>query len=373
MSVFSGIGGFELGLHRAGHETKSFCEADPAARAVLNARFPGVPISNDVRGVRRIPKGIDMITAGFPCQNLSQAGDTRGIFGVRSGLVKELFRLLETNQPRFVLIENVPFMLRLKRGRAIQVIVEKLESLGYGWAYRTIDAQSFGLPHRRPRVFLLASRSEDVRAILLGCDAGKLPRQKTVRSFGFYWTEGTRGIGWATNSLPVLKAGSAIGVPSPPAMILPDGRVATPHICDAERLQGFPAHWTSPASRVTARRHRWRLVGNAVNVRVSRWIGSRLNVSSDSGPSKVHRLSGPPWPKAAFSSKGGRWAADCSEFPVNRRFAPLHEFLRFQPAPLSVKATAGVFGRLQSSNLNLNPILLERLEAHLESFTTVAG
>ena len=368
LSVFSGIGGFELGLQRAGHRIVSFCESDRAARAVLKARFPGVPISRDIRNIRRIPRAVQLITAGFPCQNLSQAGDTKGIRGSRSRVVNELFRLLKTRQPEFVLIENVPFMLRLNRGKAIKVIVDKLESLGYRWAYRTIDARSFGLPHRRPRVFLLASLTENPGAILLDVDKGKQPRGNGARSFGFYWTEGNRGIGWAPNSLPVLKAGSAIGVPSPPAMILPCGRVATPHLCDAERLQGFPPFWTAPASQIVASRHRWRLIGNAVNVRVAQWLGIRLAGRHQTELSDSEILMTPPWPNAAFCVNGKRRTIDVSAFPVARRFEPLHEFLRFKPSPLSQKATNGVYTRLQSSSLNPAPVLLDRLQAHLKSF-----
>jgi DNA (cytosine-5)-methyltransferase 1 len=168
-SLFSGVGGVELGLLRAGHHVSSFCESDPAARSVLNARFPGVPIHEDVTTLRKLPHDTDLLTAGFPCQDLSQAGATAGIFGSQSGLVWEVFRLLESCRPRFALFENVPFMLRLHRGRAISLLVENLERMGFAWAYRTVDVRSFGIPHRRPRVFLLAARDEDPRSILL-CD-----------------------------------------------------------------------------------------------------------------------------------------------------------------------------------------------------------
>src|SRR5690606_19679397 len=93
---------------------------------------------------------------------------------------------------------------------------------------------------------------------------------------GFYWTEGLRGLGWAVNAVPTLKGGSSIGIPSPPAIVLPDGRVVTPDIRDAERLQGFPADWTKVAETVARRSARWRLVGNAVSVPAADWIGKRL-------------------------------------------------------------------------------------------------
>jgi DNA (cytosine-5)-methyltransferase 1 len=366
-SLFSGVGGIELGLQRAGHHVLSFCESDPAAHAVLNARFPGVDVHWDVQTLRRLPRNTDVVTAGFPCQDLSQAGATAGIFGSQSGLVWEVLRLLESCRPRFALFENVPFMLRLHRGRAISLLVENLERMGFSWAYRTVDARSFGIPQRRPRVFLLAARDEDPRAILL-CDnvreIGTHPNRAS--SYGFYWTEGNRGIGWALNAIPALKPGSALGIASAPAMILPRAQIATPHICDAERLQGFPPHWTASVEGVGKRGDRWRLVGNAVNVRIARWIGYRL-----ARPGVVREepqaplLRAPPWPKAAFWAENKRYTSDSNEFPVSRTFYPLHEFLRFKPIPLSVKATTGVLKRLRASRLKTAAILLPHLESHL--------
>lgn len=119
--LFAGIGGFELGLLRAGHETVVLCENDPAAKAVLEARFPDIDIVPDVRDLRELPSDTDMIAAGFPCQDLSQAGDTRGIKGARSGLVSDVFRLLETHEVPWLLLENVPFMLQLGRGSAMRI------------------------------------------------------------------------------------------------------------------------------------------------------------------------------------------------------------------------------------------------------------
>lgn len=277
MGLFAGVGGFELGLAKAGHEARLLCEIDPGARAVLAARFPGARLHADVRTLRKLPSDAQILTAGFPCQDLSQAGRTAGIDGKSSGLWREVFRVLSAGKKSllpFVLIENVPFMLRVDRGRALDLIVASLEDLGYRWAYRVVDSMSFGLPQRRQRVFLLASLDEDPRAILLSDDVGQpTPREPSPElAFGFYWTEGNRGLGTTVDAVPTLKAGSTVGIPSPPAVLLPcgrvmtPGRVVTPSIEDAERLQGFPARWTAPSEAVSARAQRWRLVGNSVTV-----------------------------------------------------------------------------------------------------------
>ena len=169
--LFAGIGGIELGLHAAGHSAAILCELDPAARAVLRARFPDTPLHDDVRTLTRLPGGVDVLAGGFPCQDLSQAGRTRGIGGERSGLVHEIFRLLRTHDVPHVLLENVSFMRSLGRGHAMRVLVGELERLGYRWAYRVIDTRAFGLPQRRQRLYLLASRTLDPASLLLTDEA----------------------------------------------------------------------------------------------------------------------------------------------------------------------------------------------------------
>jgi DNA (cytosine-5)-methyltransferase 1 len=199
VGLFAGIGGIELGLRRSGHDTALLCEIDPGAKAVLEDRFKDLSLHDDVRTLRSLPSGTELIAAGFPCQDLSQAGKTAGIEGARSGLVGEVVRLIEQHDVPWVLLENVPFMLQLSAGRAMEVIVEAFERLGYHWAYRVVDSRSFGLPQRRERVYFLASKSGDPREVLFADDAGEPTPRKHAwsRAHGFYWTEGVRGLGWA--------------------------------------------------------------------------------------------------------------------------------------------------------------------------------
>jgi DNA (cytosine-5)-methyltransferase 1 len=354
--IFAGIGGIELGLEQAGLETSLLCEIDPRAQAVLEHRFPRVRIESDVRAIARLPRDIDLLTAGFPCQDLSQAGNTVGIFGRRSGLIRSVFRLIADWKPPWVLIENVPFLLRLDGGRGIAYVTRSLERLGYRWAYRIVDTRAFGLPHRRERVFLLASRTDDPASYLLAqdrtapaCEAGN------AVAHGFYWTEGNRGLGWAVDAVPTIKGGSAVGIPSPPAIWFPDGQFAMPDIRDAERLQGFPDNWTRSVEKVGRPSYRWTLVGNAVSVPVARWIGRRLlgRPATMQELAAVKLSKGAPWPRAAFGGPGiGRFAVDIGSFPVTRARRHLHEFLRFDPRPLSHRAADGFRGRLQRSSLS---------------------
>lgn len=371
--LFAGVGGLERGLHRAGHSTALLCENEPAAMEVLQARFPDIPLHADVRNLRTLPKGVTLITAGFPCQDLSQAGKTTGIAGARSGLVGEVFRLVEKYRTPWVLLENVPFMLQLARGEAMNVIASAFESLGYEWAYRVVDARAFGLPQRRRRVYFLASRVGDPRSVLFADEAG--PVMEPVLNghpvaCGFYWTEGVRGLGWAVDAVPTLKGGSTLGIPSSPAILLPDGNVVTPELRDAERLQGFPANWTKPAERIAKRGARWKLVGNAVSVPAAAWVGRRLAkpgkpLAFATTPLELHR----PWPTAAWNVGGGRVSVAASEWPLRRPYASLEAFLRYEPAPLSAKATAGFLGRTEMASLRFPAGFLEAIRLHLSKMT----
>ncbi len=354
--LFAGIGGIELGLKQAGFTTALLCEIDPRAQAVLERRFPGVRLESDVRAISRLPRGIELLTAGFPCQDLSQAGNTAGISGQRSGLVRNVFRLIADGRPPWILIENVPFLLRLDRGSGIAHVTRELEKLGYQWAYRVIDTRAFGLPHRRERVFLLASRVEDPSARLFNLDRSAPDGDEASKlAHGFYWTEGTRGLGWAVDAVPTIKGGSALGIPSPPAIWFPDGRFATPDIRDAERLQGFPANWTRPAETVGRTSFRWTLVGNAVSVPVARWIGRRLLCERATTMKfrQVETPKGAPWPNAACGGPGlRRFAVDVGAFPVARMVRHLHDFLHFEARPLSHRAADGFRKRLLQSSLS---------------------
>jgi DNA (cytosine-5)-methyltransferase 1 len=168
LGLFAGIGGIERGLQLAGHRNELLCEIDPGARKVLEHQF-SAKVERDIRKMRSFPK-VGLIAAGFPCQDLSQAGMTAGIAGKQSRLVEEVFKRLrdKRNGPRWLLLENVPFMLQLQRGKAMRYLVDALEDLGFTWAYRIVDARAFGVPQRRQRVLLLASRTEDPRLVLFG-------------------------------------------------------------------------------------------------------------------------------------------------------------------------------------------------------------
>ncbi len=368
--LFAGIGGFELGMHRAGHEAVLLCDVLPASKAVLNARFPGVDYRDDITELRSLPAAVDAICAGFPCQDLSQAGRTAGLEGERSGLIGEVFRLLSRRKVPTVVVENVPFMLQLNGGNAMRAIVDEFERRGYRWAYRVVDTFGFGLPQRRERVYLVASRDLDPASVLLADDQPLVRPRSALGSVahGFYWTEGLGGLGWAVDAVPTLKNGSTIGIPSPPAVLLADGSLIKPGLRDVERLQGFAADWTAPAESVARSSSRWSLVGSAVSVPVAQWIGERLanpmpyDRGRDRDFSNVGRL-----PKAARFDGKTRHVIAISTDPIGLRPPPLAEFLtdREGQMPLSLKATLGFLSRTRRAKLRFEPGFIDAVERHL--------
>lgn len=367
--LFAGIGGLEVGLGHAGHEPLMFCESAAAARAVLAARFPGVPCEPDVLALKNLPAETELLTAGFPCQDLSQAGLTAGIGGARSGLVGRVFDLLDRQTVPWVLLENVSFMLQLDRGRALATLVDAFEERGYRWAYRVVNSLAF-LPQRRERVLFLATKTDADPADSLLVDDVAAPEARTAletHAHGFYWTEGIRGLGWAPDAIPTLKNGSTIGIPSPPAILLPDGTVVTPDIRDAERLQGFTADWTKPAEDVGRPSTRWTLVGNAVSTPVAAWFGERLarpgvyDITRDQPPLRPDAR----WPRAARFDGAERRAVDIGPYPMWTPRPALIDFLQYPSKPLSARATRGFLGRTERGSLRFVPGFQDRLRSHL--------
>lgn len=153
-SLFSGVGGFDLGFELAGIETIAQCEIDDHACRVLEHHWPEVTRYHDITKLDgRDLRGVDVITGGFPCQDLSVAGRRRGLAGARSGLFFQLARVVEEARPRLLLWENVPGLLSQDRGGAMREVVGELARIGYFGAWRVLDSQFHGVPQRRRRVF----------------------------------------------------------------------------------------------------------------------------------------------------------------------------------------------------------------------------
>lgn len=173
-SLFSGIGGIDLGLERAGMECRWQVEIDPFCCKVLEKHWPNVKRYGDITKIDgRELECVDVLAGGFPCQDLSQAGKRVGIEGSRSGLWFEFARLIGELRPQFVLIENVPGILV---PGAMSRVVGELARLGYVGCWRCLRASEFGASHLRKRVFIVAYSNEWHRAELAWTDQRAVAR-----------------------------------------------------------------------------------------------------------------------------------------------------------------------------------------------------
>lgn len=171
VSLFAGVGGFDLALERAGVQVIASVEIDKHARGVLQQQFPNSTLMEDVQNVtgdQLKQLGFDgndgIIVGGFPCQDLSVAGKRAGLAGRRSGLFWEICRILDETKAKWFILENVPGLLSSNDGRDMGTVLGALAERGYGIAYRILDAQYFGVPQRRRRVFIVGCLGDDGRA-----------------------------------------------------------------------------------------------------------------------------------------------------------------------------------------------------------------
>lgn len=245
-SLFSGIGGFDLGLERAGMECRWQVEIDPFCRKVLAKHWPDVPRYEDVRDVgAHNLEPVDLICGGFPCQDISYAGKGAGLEGERSGLWYEFARIIGEMGPRYAVVENVPALLT----RGLGDVLGTLASLGYNAEWTCLPAASVGAPHIRDRVFVLAHTGRISRSVL-GCGSDghrELVEERGVRE------EAKRG----------------------------DHRKLAPLVPGVH--PGAPADWWRAQSRVARstdgapnRLDRLTALGNAVVPQVAEWIGQRI-------------------------------------------------------------------------------------------------
>jgi len=200
LDLFSGIGGFSLGLERAGMQTVAFCEIDPFCRKVLKKHWPDVPIFEDVKTLKGSDVGpVDVITAGFPCQDIAICGTGKGLDGEKSGLWSEVERLAGELRPRLIILENSTEILD---GRWMGRLLGGLACLGYDAEWDMFPALAFGSPHRRDRFYLVA----------YPCGAGQekqymptIAGKAEQRQYSFGPLQ--RGFFWPEDQPPVLRDG----------------------------------------------------------------------------------------------------------------------------------------------------------------------
>jgi len=199
VSLFAGVGGFDLALERNGVQVVASVEIDKNARKILEKQFPNSTILEDVcdvTGDKLRELGFDsdgIIVGGFPCQDLSVAGKRAGLAGNRSGLFFEITRILEETKAKYFILENVPGLLSSNKGRDMGTVIGTLDDLGYSVAWRVLDAQYFGVPQRRRRVFIVGCLGNDWRtpAEILSLIEGRSGYFEASESKGKSFTKST--------------------------------------------------------------------------------------------------------------------------------------------------------------------------------------
>lgn len=323
-SVFAGIGGFDLGFDREGLTCASQIEVNTNRQAILANQWH-VPLHDDVTTASGTQLGNpDIVCGGFPCQDTSIAAPNRkGLHGERSKLfhqfrrlLDEHLRLVDATRPRWVVIENPPGLLRSNDGRDMSAVAMGLETLGYGWAYRVVDARYVGSAQRRQRVIVVGHRGDDPRPAwqVLG-DSGASNETTTARGVGreqggpaivsdvtgddeqaLIWRKSARARksiakgGYETwvpadyaNTLTGFDAGLATRQTH---LLRQHGRLRTLTLTEWERLQGFPDGWTTGASDG----ERFSALGDAMSVPMAQWLARRLIAVSNGLPQLPERV-----------------------------------------------------------------------------------
>jgi len=300
-SLFSGVGGLDLGFERQGFSISWACDKEKSCRKILAKHFPSATLYDDVQTIDTSKvSSVDVVIGGFPCQDLSTGGQQKGLMGTRSGLFYEFIRIVRDmpKRPSFVVVENVPGMLTSNHGRDFGIILNEMVKQ---WspksiAWRTLDSRFFGVPQRRERVFIVADLTGERAAEVLDLNtdlrrdhrARQSNGKSTVQTIGGLFEENveypkpirksrkaqsnTDFETWVetdySNTLNLFDVGqrsSVLVLENPNAV-----RYLTP--IEWERLQGFPDGWTEGLSD----RARYCQMGNAVTVNVAEWIAKRI-------------------------------------------------------------------------------------------------
>ena len=361
LSCFSGIGGLEAEAPPA-----LFCEIDPEMQNVLRATNPDVPIWADITTLQ--PPRADVLAGGWPCQDLSIAGNQAGLSGLRSGLLLDMLRVATKARVHTVVAENVANLLRINEGKEFKHSLDAIHAARYPYvAWRMLNARAFGLPQHRNRLLIVASKNLDVALSLFRTlpESSKEAQRTGVEKLaaGFYWTGGTHSINYSEGYVPTIKIGSGLGISSPPAVEFEDiVRQLSPN--EALALQGFP-HDASMFSSSTAA---YRAAGNAVARPIGRWVMQGVEnpptgSSIDREPvqeSLIPEMSRHHWPKNGLSELG---LVRSINSPAVAGASNLIDFIDTSNRTLlSARASSGLLSRVKRSGQAVPDSLRLRLE-----------
>lgn len=269
--LFSGIGGFRLGLERCGFTCIGSCEIDKYAREVYKKNFGDYPTERDIRevDVSRLPD-FDILTAGFPCQSFSYAGLEKGFNDDRGNLFFEIVKVVKEKKPNIILLENVAGLLSNDRGRTFLRILYEMDAIGYDLQWQVIDGKHF-VPQHRERVFIIGTLREKPFRKIFPLPMPNRPNKEETK-YKMIFTAHTKGnikkrvqereYTWTLDTSS-----------SKQLLILEDDQIIrrfTPLEC--ERLMGFPDDWTKGQKDV----QRYKMLGNSVIPQIIEMLGNEL-------------------------------------------------------------------------------------------------
>jgi DNA (cytosine-5)-methyltransferase 1 len=300
VSLFSGIGGFDIGFEKAGFDITFQCEILPFCNAILKKHWPDVPRWADIKELNkeknheRIPVS-DVWIGGFPCQDVSLArmGQRSGLGGSRSGLFYEFAGLLGKKLPRVFVLENVQGLLSSHRGEDFRIVLSTLAELGYAVGWRTLNSRNFGVPQSRQRVYIVGCYRDwtGPGRILFEPERSERHAAKNGSNGEESLSPFKRSIGEARKGRPVVQSiayclyacsarhtgtdWSRTYVPYPV-----DGKVRRLTPSECEGIMAFPKGWTIPQNGdfrgADLDSLRYHALGNAVTPPVLEWIGRRV-------------------------------------------------------------------------------------------------
>lgn len=266
LSVCSGIEAASVAWNPLGWKAVAFSEIEPFPCAVLAHHYPDTPNWGDMTKFQEWPdEPIDLLCGGTPCQSFSVAGLRKGLDDPRGNLMLTFGAIAAKYRPKWLVWENVPGVLSSNGGRDFGTFLGMLGQLGYGFAYRVLDAQYFGVPQRRRRVFVV------------GCLGGW--RSAAAVLFEQESFKGDSSARWGPRTVhPCLTAKGARAFDDRTGYVLEEQGIRTTTPLEHERLMGFPDGYTLLPGKRSADTPRFHALGNSWCVPVVRWIGERINI-----------------------------------------------------------------------------------------------
>ena len=287
-SCFSGIEAASVAFEPLGFKTVGLSEVDPFCCELLKQKIPGTLNFGDIKKYRewKLPRSIDLVCGGPPCQSWSIGGLRKGMEDPRGNLSLTYLSFLDRVRPRWVLIENVLGLLSSNKGRDFGTILGGLAQLRYGFAYAVLDAQHFGVPQRRRRVFIVGHSGGDWKragAVLFNSESvfGNLEESRKKRRELKRKAERSPQDGITGAICADTHPGCYSGQDAYQNRLIPEDKVRRLTPVECERLQGFPDNWTRIAYRnkppeLCPDGPRYKAIGNSWAVPVVRWIGERI-------------------------------------------------------------------------------------------------